>query len=330
MRRKEQRATFLRSLTVACDLLNGDLNIPRAARKKGTLTQVEDRLDAEMRAQLLSDPNTAAVVERGERLSENADSLAALSELHVAQAAWGSSGRRVWGWGRGRPRITESDRARRALLERLAPEGVTREDVMKLLDCLRLELRGQSLWRALQKHRKERAFVRFLLLKPFETRRWPRPSERVDGALRQWFDPRFENFLLFVETCRQWFAESWGHAFQAALTQPPKTFEDAYLCLLTAYALSVRDSANNLPLRACLACPRFLIAGRPTRETCGDTCRQRLYRGTQDEAGLKRLREQAKEYKRAQRKPQASKATAPHQPTPAKSPRASRTSRRPR
>jgi len=298
---RREKVVPLKAFTVACDLLNGDLPIPKAARSGSSPTQAEEHLDTAIHAALMNDLQTAAVVARGEKLAENASSLTALLELYVPVSPWG----RPSPWGRrGVPCISESDRARRALFKRLAPEGLTREDVEKLAECCRFRLRGQSLLRAIHKRSEDRPFAEFVF-NPFETGRWPRPAVGEPKALMKWFNSRSEAFLLFVETCRRWFGESWGNMLLTALTQRPRTFEDAHVCLLAAYLLSAWDSEGRLPLRACLACHHFFVAGKPNRETCSDRCRQRLYRGTQDEAGRTRLRKQAKEYKRAQRREEA-------------------------
>ncbi len=335
-----QRKRLLEVFAVACDLLNGDLRIPAPARAEHPTTTGPHGL-----GQLLG-PDGLAMAQRQRTLERNASSLAALSKLHVpAERTRVSILERLVLGGLTReenasslglseslrqfalPALTEREEETRSLFERLAPEGLTREDAVKLAEYCRLRLRVETLLRVLQADSLSARFA----LDAFKAERWPRPAEREMEAGREWFVPRLTRFVAFIETSRLWFGDSWGGMLVAALSQPPRSFEDAYVCLLTAYFLSASNAVGRLPLRACLACDRFFVAGKPNRETCSDGCRQCLYRGSQDEAGRTRLREQATKYKRAQRarkvRPvsQASATTDPAKPA-----RASRTSRPPR
>jgi hypothetical protein len=111
----------------------------------------------------------------------------------------------------------------------------------------------------------------------------------------------------------------YGYAAQArlliaAFSTRPKNHEDAYACLLTAQCFGFLGIPRDDVIRPCLACPRFFVATKRSRETCSDACRQRLSRYTRPDRTKALERDRLR--KKQKREAQPEQSRPPTKPKP--------------
>jgi len=224
-----------------------------------------------------------------------------------------------------------STATRQALAATLALDGLTQNDVLDLADYLRTYLRYR-----VKSPVGKKPYADCVL--PAVREQWsPPPSADDEAAAWERVAPRLQAFGDFLTRTVDWFGWESTSSFFALLGAPAKTLEDTCVCLLAASVLpQLRALAFPVHERIlpCLACPRFFVATRPNAETCSARCRQRLYRGSQDEKGREHLRDKAREHKRTQRQRERETQAGTHSrrqmPTAAKPSRRGSTSRRSR
>jgi len=200
----------------------------------------------------------------------------------------------------------------RRILGQLMPVTATRDDVLKLAEYYRERLR-EAVSPVRGKPFRECAIAADEW-PPYGlwAGRWPPNRPHNDwtrlvladevGAAAQTLTA---NFAAALNAIHRSLGEKTVERMLHALLAPEMSVQGACLCLLAAHVLTAFPALPchiaGEPIRPCLSCTRFFVAAKPNRETCSERCRQRLYRGSQDERGRARLRQQAAEYKRRQR-----------------------------
>ncbi len=293
--------------STACDLLNGDAPIPQATAPEGAPPPRAGDAEGILRQAGIAPPPYLRSV----------TSLSSLSQIWVPDAPWGG---RLRYWTRlGQGPASETGKARRALVRELAPEGLGREDALRLADFLRTHYRYYLL-SPLKEHRHY-----WQCVLPLVRGGWPpRPTPEQWKAEWEWVRPRLEGFDRFSSKVREWFGgDTYLRLLLVSLVKRPKTYEDAYLCLLAAFVSSFSIPGRDARvIRPCFACCRFFVAVSPKRLTCSDQCRQRYSRAIRPDKRAARDKDAAR---KARKRAQARTAGQPGRKTPT---RTSRTSRR--
>ena len=265
---------------VACDVLNRG-PIPRRRAK-----EVEDS----MRDRVLNTPYERLPRQRAKEVEEPTGGL-------------------LWHM-RGSTAVGVRHRFSRRMETRLGLQDLQPRDVVELREHLAF-----SLWYFGESPVQGKLFFERAL--PAATSRWTlTQGVKIGKEMRKEFGPALQTFIgIFMEMAEE-FGLEYAWRFIRSMGAAPKTertLEDAYLCLLAFWMLQ-GGGYSKQRLAPCLACTRFFVTTRPNRETCSDACRQKFYRGSQDDAGKALLKKQAAEYQRKHRaKLRTSSESAPSQ-----------------
>jgi len=255
-------------LGLACDLLNGDVPIPRAPRRQTTgasersVERAKSRLEESIRNAVR--PGVGVPVRLAQALKVRTDPLTRQDVLRLADFL-------------------------RAHL---------RYGTYSLVGSEKPTRRSKGIARTYAESALPIARESWL----------PRPTLAEYKAESEWTQLHFDRFNKFILDSAALFGWDNTHGFLTSYRSRPTTPRDAYVCLLVARILPDLDrtldshEAFGRRIAVCLGCGRFFVAVRPDAGTCSPTCRQRLYRkGQKDaEAAARRLKE--KEQQETQRK----------------------------
>ena len=212
----------------------------------------------------------------------------------------------------GFPQFEGRQRIEPTMDEKLALQSICREDVLRLADLLRAQFRYHQCAGVCRRCPDmcaegppgQRTVSKFMScadrVLPNARQDWA-PKPTPDEWKAEWdrMMPHLDRFLNFIEVSSKWYGRDRTTAYAGSFFVQPRTYQDAYLCLLAGFILPHTDRPyRGCRVVPCLACGRFYVADRRDTRTCSRTCRVRLHRAGQD---AEDRRQRAREYKRRQR-----------------------------